>query len=286
MNSRFIIITGLSGSGKSTALDALEDLGYYAVDNLPVALLPAFVQMPSAMGSEVFRAAMVMDMRSPDFVKDFPAIYNDLLARGHNLEILFLEAATDALVRRFSQTRRQHPMGGSIIEAIKKEKKMLGQVRELAEQIIDTSRFNVHELRREISGQFRVMAGPAHMYLNLLSFGFKYGVPTEADLMFDVRFLPNPYFVEELKGRTGCDQPVIDFIFQHQETKEFLGKLKDMLSFLLPLYKREGKSQLTVAIGCTGGKHRSVAVAGWLQGQLSGNDDYRVNLRHRDISLG
>ncbi len=286
LNSRFVIITGLSGSGKSTALDALEDLGFYAVDNLPVALLPAFVQMPSSMMAEAFKAALVMDLRSPDFVENFPRIFNDLAEKDYSVEVIFLEANEDVLVRRFSQTRRQHPLGGdSILEGIKKEKRMLAKIRGLAEHIIDTSRFNVHELRREITGLFARLAPPARMHVNLLSFGFKYGLPTEADLVFDVRFLPNPYFVDGLRSFTGCDKPVVDFIFSHPITTEFMARLKDMLLFLIPHYHSEGKSQLTVAIGCTGGKHRSVALVEWLSNELK-QPDCRISKRHRDIALG
>ena len=285
-NARFVIITGLSGSGKSTALDALEDLGFYAVDNLPVVLLPAFVQMPSAMMVDVFKAALVMDLRSHDFVQEFPHIYTELLGKGFRMEILFLEAAEDVLGRRFSQTRRHHPLVlNSVLEGIKTEKHLLESVRDLADQIVDTSRFNVHELRREITNLFSQAAPPARMHLNLLSFGFKYGIPAEADLVWDVRFLPNPYFVENLSGLTGNDQQVIDYIFQQPLALEFAEKLKDMLEFLLPLYHKEGKSQLTVAIGCTGGKHRSVALVGWLAKHLTA-PDCRINMRHRDIALG
>lgn len=286
MNARFIIITGLSGSGKSTALHAFEDMGFYAVDNLPVALLPAFVQLPSVMMTDVFKAALVMDLRSPDFVDKFPQSYSELVDKGFHLEILFLDAREDVLVRRFSQTRRQHPMGGqSVLEGIRTEKQMLKQTRDMAEQIVDTSRFNVHELRQEITRIFSKLEPPANMHLNLLSFGFKYGLPIEADLVFDVRFLPNPYFVDELRNLTGCDKEVVDYIFKQPVTTEFLSKLKDMLAYLLPLYHKEGKSQLTVAIGCTGGKHRSVAMVEYLAGELK-TPDNRINVRHRDIALG
>ena len=286
MNARFVIITGLSGSGKSTALNALEDMGFYALDNLPVALLPSFVHMPSVMMADVFKAAIVMDLRSPNFVDSFPRIYQELAEGGYNLEIIFLEASEEALLRRFSQTRRHHPLGGdSVLDGIRREKDMLGHIRDLAGQVVDTSRFNVHELRREITSLFARLAPAAGMHLNLLSFGFKYGLPNEADLVFDVRFLPNPYFVDELRNLNGCDKPVVDYIFRQQVTIEFLGKLKDMLSFLLPLYHKEGKSQLTVAVGCTGGKHRSVALVEWLAKDLA-QPGWRISARHRDIALG
>jgi UPF0042 nucleotide-binding protein len=285
-NARFVIITGLSGSGKSTALNALEDLGFYALDNLPVALLPAFVQMPAAMMADIFKAAIVMDLRAPDFIENFPRIYRELAAKGHSLEILFLEAREEALVRRFSQTRRVHPLpGDSIVQGLRREKELLAPTRELADQIVDTSRFNPHELRQEICALFARMAPPTGMQLNLLSFGFKYGLPNEADLVFDVRFLPNPYFVDELRNLTGVDKAVADYIFRNGPTARFADKLKDMLDFLLPLYHQEGKSRLTLAVGCTGGKHRSVAVAQWLAENIN-KPEYRINLRHRDIKLG
>jgi UPF0042 nucleotide-binding protein len=285
-NARFVIITGLSGSGKSTALNALEDLGFYAVDNLPVALLPAFVQMPSAMMADIFKAAIVMDLRTPDFIEDFPRIYRELAARGHRLEILFLEAREEALVRRFSQTRRSHPLpGASIVQGLRREKELLAPTRELADQIVDTSRFNPHELRGEIGGLFARMAPPTGLQLNLLSFGFKYGLPNEADLVFDVRFLPNPYFVDELRNLNGADQAAAAYVFRSGLAAQFAGKLQAMLDFLLPLYHQEGKARLTLAIGCTGGRHRSVAMAQWLADNID-KPDYRINVRHRDIKLG
>jgi UPF0042 nucleotide-binding protein len=285
-NARFVIITGMSGSGKSTVLNALEDLGFYALDNLPVALLPAFVQMPAMMMAPVFKAALVMDLRAPDFARDFTRIYAQLLEKGYCLEVLYLEAGDSALVRRFSQTRRSHPLApDSVLTGISLERELLAPIRERADQIVDTSRFNVHELRRNITDLFSQTAPLARMYLNLISFGFQYGLPLEADLVWDVRFLPNPYFVEHLSPLTGKDQLVIDYIFRFPVANEFAAKLKEMLEFLLPQYHKEGKSQITVAIGCTGGKHRSVALAGWLAQHLSA-PDCRINIRHRDIALG
>jgi UPF0042 nucleotide-binding protein len=285
-NARFVIITGLSGSGKSTALNAMEDLGFYALDNLPVALLPAFVHMPAMMMADVFKAALVMDLRAPDFTRDFTRIYSELLHQGHRMEVLYLEAGDDSLVRRFSQTRRSHPLApDSVLSGIKLEREQLAAVRGLADQIIDTSPFNVHELRRNISELFSQAAPAARMYLNLISFGFKYGLPLEADLVWDARFLPNPFFSKQISHLNGRDQAVIDYIFRSPTANEFAGKLKEMLEFLLPQYNNEGKSQLTVAIGCTGGKHRSVALVGWLAQNLSA-PDCRINVRHRDITLG
>lgn len=287
-NARFVVITGLSGSGKSTALRALEDLGFYAVDNLPVELLPAFVNLPLDYAGGPFRAALVMDIRARRFVESFPRVFQDLAGRGYELEILFLEASDEALLRRFSQTRRHHPLAdkqADITEGIKRERRLLEPFRQRASQIVDTSRFTVHELRQDIIRLYSSLAPPAAMQVNFMTFGYKYGLPPEADLVMDVRFLANPYFVDELRQLDGRDPAVVDYVFNSGDTAPFLHKFKEMLDFLLPLYSKEGKSQLTVAIGCTGGKHRSVAVVEWLAKQWAGRD-YRVTVRHRDINLG
>ena len=287
-NARFVVITGLSGSGKSTALRALEDLGFYAVDNLPVELLPSFVNLPLEYVGEPFKAALVMDVRAPRFVESFPRIFQDLSGRGYVLEILFLEASDEALLRRFSQTRRHHPLSdpeGGIAEGIKRERHLLEPFRLRAAQIMDTSRFTVHELRQEVFRLFSRLAPPAPMQLNLMTFGYKYGLPPEADLVMDVRFLANPYFIDELRGLDGRDPRVVDYLFKQEATTAFLNRFKELLCFLLPLYHREGKSQLTVAVGCTGGRHRSVAVVEWLDRELR-SADYRITVRHRDINLG
>lgn len=287
-NARFVVVTGLSGSGKSTALKALEDLGFYAMDNLPVQLLPAFVNLPLEFVGEPFKAALVMDLRAPRFVEMFPRLYDELVHKGYSLELLFLEAADEALLRRFSQTRRQHPLTshkGALAEGVRKERELLLPLRQRASQIVDTSRFTVHELRQEITRLFSRLAPPAPMQLNLMTFGYKYGLPPEADLALDVRFLANPYFVDELRSLDGRDPRVVDYVFKQEATSVFLKKLKDLLDFLLPLYHQEGKSQLTVAVGCTGGKHRSVTVVEWLARELA-NSPYRLTVRHRDINLG
>lgn len=287
-NARFVVITGLSGSGKSTALKALEDLGFYAVDNLPVELLPAFVNLPLEYVGEPFKAALVMDVRAPRFVESFPRIFQDLSDRGFELEILFLEASDEALLRRFSQTRRQHPLTevrGNLLDGIKRERRLLEPFRLRATQIMDTSRFTVHELRQEVLRLYSRLAPPAAMQVNFMTFGFKYGLPPESDLVMDVRFLANPYFVDELRSLDGRDAAVVDYLFKQETTVAFLSRFKELLAFLLPLYHQEGKSQLTVAVGCTGGKHRSVAVVEWLAKELAG-PGYRLTIRHRDISLG
>ncbi|CAO0824275.1 RNase adaptor protein RapZ [Desulfarculales bacterium] len=287
-NARFVVTTGLSGSGKSTALKALEDLGFYAVDNLPVELLPAFVNLPLEYVGEPFKAALVMDVRAPRFVESFPLIFQDLSDRGFELEILFLEASDEALLRRFSQTRRQHPLAderGNLGEGIRRERRLLEPFRLRATQIMDTSRFTVHELRQEVLKLYSRLAPPAAMQVNLMTFGFKYGLPPESDLVMDMRFLANPYFIDRLRSLDGRDAAVVDYLFKQETTVAFLSRFKALLDFLLPQYHQEGKSQLTVSVGCTGGKHRSVAVVEWLAKELAGSG-YRVTTRHRDISLG
>ena len=287
-NSRFVVITGLSGSGKSTVLKVLEDMGFYAVDNLPVELLSSFVKLPLEHVVEPFKAAMVMDVRARGFVENFPATLKDLAAQGFCLEVLFLEASNDVLLRRYSETRRQHPLAkdeASMEEVVRRERKMLAEIRRQSTQIIDTSGFSIHQLRDEVHSLFKRMAPPAKLQLNLLTFGYKNGLPAEADLVIDVRFLANPFYVEKLRELDGLNNRVVNFIFQQTIAIDFLARLKDLLELIIPEYQRQGKSQITVAIGCTGGRHRSVAVAHWLAENL-GNENRRVTLRHRDIQLG
>lgn len=287
-SSRFVVITGLSGSGKSTALRALEDVGFYAVDNLPVELMPAFVNLPVKQMGPGFKAALGMDVRASGFVEKFPEIYHDLLSQGFNLELVFLDASDNALIRRYSQTRRQHPLDneyGDVGMGIRLEREMLEPLRGLASHVLDTSRFNVHQLRQEIINLYTRLAPPAKLQLNLISFGFKYGLPLEADLVMDVRFLANPYFEQDLRPLDGRDHRVVNYVFQHESTGIFLKRFKELLDFLIPQYRREGKTRLTIAIGCTGGKHRSVAISEWLAKHLEG-EDRRISLRHRDIELG
>lgn len=288
MKARFVVITGLSGSGKSSALRALEDVGYYAVDNLPVELLPAFVNLPIKDTAPGFQAALGMDVRAADFVERFPAIYNELCAKGVSLELLFLEAGDEALVRRFSQTRRQHPLAmqaGGNLGGISRERELLLPIRQMARLVLDTSRFTIHELRREIFRLFTEGGSGAALQVNLLSFGFKYGIPLEADLMVDVRFIANPYFREKLRPLDGRDRAVVDYVIGQEATGVFLAKYTDLLDWLLPLYEAEGKTQLTVAVGCTGGRHRSVVITQRLAEALT-RPEVGVTVRHRDINLG
>ena len=232
-NARFVVITGLSGSGKSTALKALEDLGFYAVDNLPVQLLAAFVNLPIEYVGEPFKAALVMDVRASGFVDNFPEVFSELSKSGYSVELLFLEAGDDALIRRFSQTRRQHPLAaqGELLRGIKRERTLLAPIREQANQILDTSRFSVHELRQEVTKLYSRLAPPAPLQVNLISFGYKYGLPNEADIVMDVRFLANPFFVEELRPLDGRDPRVVDFIFKQESTNTFTNKFKDLLFY-------------------------------------------------------
>ena len=261
-----IILSGLSGSGKSTALHTLEDLGYFCVDNLPILLLPMFTELCQSSSFDIARAALVMDVRERNFLKDFQPTLQKLRQAHHAPVLFFLECSDAVLVQRFSETRRQHPLseGGMVLDGIIRERLILKEIKSMADSIIDTSEWNVHELKKAIEKHFDGIS-KRDMALTFLSFGFKYGVPHEADIVIDVRFMPNPYFVPELKNRTGNDDSVIQYVLGRQEAREFVERLQDFLLFQLPLFEREGKSYLTVAIGCTGGRHRSVAVANTLK---------------------
>jgi RNase adapter protein RapZ len=279
-----IVITGLSGSGKTLAIRAFEDMGHFCVDNLPVALIPVFADL-CARRPDLRRAALVVDVREGTFLGEFPVIF-DALRRNprHRARLLFFEADDEALIRRFSETRRPHPLasGGSLEEGIKRERQLLEPLRERADLIIDSSGFNVHELRRYIQEHFAPQAGDQPIGISVVSFGYKHGVPAEADLLFDTRFLPNPFFVDGLRGRSGLDREVIDFLEAIQDYREFLARIVDLVAFLIPRYIREGKSYLTVAIGCTGGRHRSVAMAEAVSRSLC-ERGYEVKASHRDL---
>ncbi len=281
---KIIILTGLSGSGKSTALAALEDAGFFCVDNLPVALLPKFLELQVQTVSEVTRFAFVMDLREKGFLSRFESVFQELETLGFAVEIVFLEAGEDTLIRRYSETRRHHPLSedSGLMEGIRKEWNSLAPLRKIANRVVDTSILNVHELKALILKLSAQDHQKKRLQTNVLSFGFKYGIPRDADLVIDVRFLPNPYFIPELKNQTGLMAPVRDFVMERAETREFMSKYLDLLDYLLPRYQREGKAYLTVAIGCTGGKHRSVAVAGKVHEHLSGVAQ-KVSLSHRDV---
>ncbi len=284
-NLRMVVVTGLSGSGKSTVSRVLEDMGFYCIDNLPIALLPNLFEKASNFLPEYSKIALVMDLRDRALLRTFPEVFRRLREQELRPEILFLEATDAVLVRRYSQTRRTHPLAdsGQVLEGIRQEREMLIPLRSLATRIIDTSMFNVHQLEGAIRDLFGEQMGVRRMALTFLSFGFSRGVPQEADLVLDVRFLPNPYFVEELKPLGGTEAPIQDFLLGFKETREFLEKFQDLLEFLVPLYEREGKAYLTVGVGCTGGRHRSVAITETLTRHFAGR--YPVQGRHRDLDL-
>jgi UPF0042 nucleotide-binding protein len=277
-----VIITGLSGSGKGSVLRTLEDLGYYCVDHLPLQLIPTFADL-MARSSEVGRAAIVIDIREGEALGDFPALFRRL-GRAMPVTLVFVEASDSALLRRFSETRRPHPLGARlpVREGIQRERKLLEPLRTLADLHVDTTRFNPHELRRFVAERFAVAGRPQPLLLNIISFGYRHGVPPDADLVFDVRFLPNPNFVPALKPLTGRDPRVSRYVFSASPTRRFLQHVGRLLGFLLPHYRREGKSYLTIAFGCTGGRHRSVAVAEALGRQLAGGG-HEVKISHRDL---
>jgi len=278
---QIVVITGMSGSGKSTAIRALEDAGWFCIDNLPAPLLPKVTEL-SAPGGEDKKLAFVIDVREGRFLQDAPRILDEARRAGHHVEVLFLDSSDEALIRRYSETRRRHPLAGraGVNEGIARERAALKELREQAQHLLDTSGLTVHELKRQIQTRFGGDS-QGQLALTLMSFGFKYGVPSQADLVLDVRFLPNPYFVPELKAFTGKDAKVSAFVMDRPETKEFLDKTNDLLTFLMPKYQREGKAYLTVAIGCTGGKHRSVAVTAALAERLKA--EWPAHVFDRDI---
>lgn len=280
---RIIIITGLSGSGKSTASRALEDMGFFCVDNLPIALLPKLFDFQLASFGEHSKIALVMDLREKDFLKGYPEVFARLREDGFRLEILFLEASDEVLVRRYRETRRTHPLadGGDVSEGIRKEREMLDSLRSLATLVVDTSAYNVHQLQEAIRELFGQRPPGRRMTLTFLSFGYSRGVPYEADVLIDVRFLPNPYFVEKFKTLPGTDAQIREYLLGFEETRDFVSRFVGLLEYLLPLYEREGKVYLTVAVGCTGGRHRSVVIAEELGRSFS--QEYSVRLRHRDL---
>lgn len=281
---KIFIITGISGSGKSTAIDAFEDSGFYCVDNMPVALLPKLLELPVDKSSEMLGLALVMDLRGTDFLSGHGAVFDMLRKSGYRYEILFLEAGDNVLVQRYSQTRRHHPLshGRSVIEGIRLEKDQLKDLRKVADLIIDTTHYNVHDLKSAIFKIVKKGNKIRTMRINIMSFGFKYGVPADADLIMDVRFLANPYFIPELKELDGESGAVEDFVMKSGETKEFIKKYLDFLDYLIPMYEKEGKAYLTVSIGCTGGRHRSVVVARTVFEHLD-RKGKRVGMVHRDI---
>jgi RNase adapter protein RapZ len=283
--TRFMVVTGLSGSGKTHAIHALEDLGYFCVDNLPTQLIPTFAELCTRGEAHLERVAIVVDVRERGFVSQFPPVFRKLRSLpGVEAKLIFLEANRSALVRRFSETRRPHPLAPdrSVSEGIDEERKKMLAIRGMADVIVDTSNLTVHELRDAFGRMTRDESTRADMVVTLLSFGFKHGAPTEADLVFDVRFLPNPHFVDRLRHLTGRDARVVRFMKQHKVTQDFINRLTEFLRFSLPHYVTEGKSYLTVAIGCTGGQHRSVMIAEALKRTLEHTPGVRLRVKHRD----
>ena len=283
---KITIITGLSGSGKTTAINALEDAGFFCIDNLPVILLPRFLKLKSKTNSKVTKLALVMDLREREFLQRYPEIFQDLSKEGYLFEIIFLEASVDTLLRRYSQTRRKHPLseGKSVLEGIQAEREALRELRDLADLVIDTSNYNVHQLKEIILSHALKEVPEKRMKIYILSFGYKYGIPYDADTVIDVRCLPNPHFVEELKNLNGTSHEVKEYMDGWEETHHFLKKYLDLLVYLIPLYEREGKSSLTIAVGCTAGRHRSVSIAEKIFEELK-KTQYIITLTHRDIGL-
>jgi len=284
---RIVIITGLSGSGKSTAVRALEDEGFFCLDNLPVSLVTTFIELVEHSREDIKDVALVMDIRSRDFIKGYDQVFQAMATAGHSVKIFYFDATDEVLIRRFSETRRRHPAleGASVPEGIRFERDQLAGLRRIATAIIDTSEMNVHRLKEVVISQVKGGEGVLEMQVNLQSFGFRYGLPLESDLVMDVRFLPNPYFVAALRPYSGLDTGVRDYVMGHKETMVFLERFRDMLEFLLPGYRREGKSYLSVSIGCTGGRHRSVAIAEELYRYFR-QRNVNIKITHRDIDKG
>lgn len=284
---RIIIITGLSGSGKSTAVKVLEDEGFLCIDNLPVRLFPTFVELVGKSREYVRDVVLVMDVRELDFLQGYEKVLQEVRESGHKVEIIFFDASDEVLIRRYSETRRRHPVQdkGTLPEGIRYERSLLEGPRLMATMIIDTSELNVHQLKEIVISRIKGEGSTREMMIHLQSFGFRYGIPLESDIVMDVRFLPNPYFVRELREFSGLDPMVREYVLGMPETVEFIGRFRNLLEFLVPGYHKEGKSYLTISVGCTGGKHRSVVIAEELRDFFKDN---RINMKvtHRDIGKG
>lgn len=285
---RFVVVTGMSGGGKSTALRMLEDVGFYCVDNLPVLLIEKFVELIATPGGEVRKVALGLDVRADQAFADVQKILEKLKENGYVFEILFMEANDRTLLKRYKETRRMHPLsqGGRIEDGIRKEREILNDTRIKADYVIDTSNLLTRELKEELDRIFVQNEEYNSLMITILSFGFKHGIPADADLVFDVRFLPNPFYIDELKHKTGNDQEVQDYVMGFQEAHIFVDKLTDMIEFLIPNYIKEGKYQLVIGIGCTGGKHRSVTLANKLYERMKNSSGYGVKIAHRDMGQG
>lgn len=283
-NLRVVVISGLSGAGKSNALKCFEDLGFFCIDNLPPQLLPKLVELCTQAGSEINRIALGIDIREREFLRNFEGVLNDLIKNGYPIEIVYLNARDEVLVRRFSETRRPHPLAKdkSVIEGIKLERERLKWLYDKSSLIIDTSDFNIHQLKAELSRHFLEKARDKKVVVNIISFGFKYGVPYDVDLLFDIRFLPNPNFVHNLTPMTGMDRDVSDYLLSNSQTRLFLEKFFQFIDFLMPQYEHEERYYLNIGIGCTGGRHRSVFVGEALERHIN-DKGFAATLRHRDI---
>lgn len=282
---RFVIVTGMSGAGKSTALKMLEDIGYFCVDNLPLLLIRKFAELTYKQSIDVNNIALGVDIRSGQALSELEHVLEDLIASGFQYEILFLDASDSVLMKRYKETRRSHPLAleGRVDQGIEEERNKLNFLKKQADYIIDTSQLLTRELKSELDNIFVKNEGFNNLFITVLSFGFKYGIPSDADLVFDVRFLPNPYYIEELRPKTGNEQVIQEYVMGFEVAGQFLNKLEDMIRFLIPNYIAEGKNQLVIAIGCTGGKHRSVTLANKLFERLTTNKVYGLKVEHRDI---
>lgn len=285
---RFVVVTGMSGSGKRTVMKMLEDVGFYCVDNLPIQLIEKFVELIAMQNSEISKVALGLDVRTDQSFGDAQRVLEKLRENGYLFEILFLEASDSVLLKRYKETRRMHPLSpeGRVEEGVHKEREILKGIRDKADYVIDTSNLLTRELKEEIDHIFVRNEEYNSLMVTVLSFGFKNGIPADADLVFDVRFLPNPFYIDELKHKTGNDKEVQDYVMSFPEATEFLEKLVDMLDFLIPNYVKEGKHQLVIGIGCTGGKHRSVTLANELFTRMKEHGNYGIKLYHRDIKQG
>lgn len=282
---RFVVVTGMSGAGKETAINILEDEGYYCVDNLPARLIDKFMELVVGPGSDVDKVCLGLDVRADRSFEYVEDMLDLLKEKGYQYEILFMDANDETLVKRYKETRRTHPVApdGRVQDGIEKEREILKNIKKKADYVIDTSRLLVRELKEELIRIFVRDEGYNSLMVTITSFGFKNGIPSDADLVFDVRFLPNPFYEDDLKHLTGNDEPVREFVMSYSQTRTFLGQLEEMISFLIPYYVEEGKNQLVIAIGCTGGKHRSVTIANELYRAIDGKGEYGVTIDHRDI---
>lgn len=283
---RFVVVTGMSGGGKTTALKMLEDAGFYCVDNMPVSLIEKFVELISMPNSEISKVALGLDVRTDQSFEDATRILEQLKATGYKIEILFMDASETSLIKRYKETRRVHPLSpdGRVEDGVRKERKILEGIRKNADYVFDTTNLLTRELKESLTRIFVNNEEYNSLMITVMSFGFKHGIPVDADLVFDVRFLPNPFYIDELKTKTGNDKEVQDYVMSFKESEEFLDKLLDMIQFLIPNYVNEGKYQLVIAIGCTGGKHRSVTLANELYNRMKDKGDYGLKLYHRDVN--